>query len=126
MKNIKESIIDLIYTAIVKHKDKNAKVFMCTAPENRNSNRNKAARIPLDQPQCPVFKDNRCCGGCKLTTTCEHIVGCNCYGMAYGLMGGTVKRYYLTKDGLYAKGRINRKGKFDWTYWYNINKQLKK
>ncbi len=108
----------------IKHGISEPPVYICTHFDTRNRYKNERHKIPFDQPQCPIFKDNRCCGGCKLSYTCNHIVNCNCFGFAYASMGGTEKRAYMTKASEYYKvGRI-KNGKFDWDY-YNKHKRKK-
>jgi hypothetical protein len=107
-----------IHTIIIKNKNEN--VYMCDRFDCRNNHKNHKYKIPIDEPQCPIFNDNRCCGGCGLSTTCEHIVNCSCYGFGYALMGGTQKRYYLTKASRFHGGRIGKDGKFDWIHWDKI------
>jgi len=105
----------------VKHGLIDPPIYICTHLDTRNRYKNDKHKIPLDLPQCPIFKDNRCCGSCKLSHTCDHIVNCNCFGFAYASMGGTDERAYLTKASEYiGKGRVVD-GKFDWDY-YNENK----
>ena len=95
-------------------------VYICTRPDTRNRNKNNKYKIPEDQPQCPIFKDNRCCGSCSLSHTCEYIVDCGCFGFAYASMGGTAERVYMNKCTEYAPyGRVVD-GEFDWDY-YKIN-----
>lgn len=64
------------------------KLFMCNSFNTRNRYKRKEYQIPEDQPQCPIYKDNRCCGGCKLARTCDHCVDCNCFGYTYSTIGG--------------------------------------
>ena len=95
-------------------------VYICTSFDTRNRHKNDKYKIPFDQPQCPIFKDNRCCGSCSLSHTCDHVVDCGCYGFAKAAMGGTDERSYMNKCTEYAPfGRIVN-GKFDWDY-YKIN-----
>ena len=96
-------------------------VYICTHLDTRNRYKNDKYKIPLDQPQCPIFKDNRCCGSCSLSHTCDHIVNCGCFGFAYASMGGTAERVYMNKASeYYPFGRI-KNGEFDWEY-YKLNK----
>lgn len=98
------------------------KVFQCTNLDTRNEKRREEYSIPEDQNQCPVYKDNRCCGCCDYTPTCDYAVNCNCYGFAYACLGGTDEGYYM-RDKSYSKyGKIGANGKFDWEY-YKDNKK---
>lgn len=121
MKRLK-SVLD-VYE--LKHPTPVAPVFLCTSFDCRNRNKNDAYQIPEDQPQCPVYHDNRCCGGCQLAPRCDYCVCCNCYGWAYGQMGGTAENYYLHKASAYALGRIGEDGKFDWDYYKESLKRSK-
>lgn len=92
--------------------------FICDNIDTRNRWKNDKYKIPKDQPQCPIYNDNRCCGGCCFASTCEHCVNCNCYGFTKAQMGGTDKQYYMHKASIYYKlGRIDRDGNFDWDYY---------
>lgn len=99
-------------------------VFMCTHLDCRSRNKNEHYKIPIDKPQCPIFQDNRCCGACKLASSCDHSVSCNCFGWSYAQLGGNDKGYYMHKASLYRKNGRIIKGKFDWDY-YNRNKSKK-
>ncbi len=92
-------ILNAMRKIVYKADDKNKPVMMCTRPNTRNRYKNDKYKIPADQPQCTIFKDNRCCGGCRLAPTCDHVVDCNCYGFTKGQMGVKNKR---------AKGRNDR------------------
>lgn len=103
----------------LKHPQYEEAIHMCNRWDTRNRYKNDKYKIPENQPQCPVYKDNRCCGGCKLAAECEHCVNCGCYGFTYGQMGGNDKNYYLHKASeYYGLGRIGKDGKFDWDYYY--------
>ncbi|WP_195334382.1 hypothetical protein [Enterocloster bolteae] len=109
----------------LKHPENESPVYICENINTRNRYKNERYKIPEDQPQCPVYKDNRCCGGCKLAPECEHCVDCGCYGFTKVHMGGTDKNYYLHKaSNNYGIGRIGKDGKFDWNYYY-FNKKRK-
>lgn len=102
-------ILNAMRKIVYKADDKNKPVMMCTRPNTRNRYKNDKYKIPADQPQCTIFKDNRCCGGCRLAPTCDHVVDCNCYGFTKGQMGVKNKR---------AKGRNDRamwRMQFIWT-----------
>jgi hypothetical protein len=102
------------------HNLKNKKIFICTGIDRRNENRRKEFQIPVEQPQCPIYKDNRCCGSCDYTPTCDYAINCNCYGYAYASLGGTDEDYYMRNSDFYKYGRIGQDGKFDWNF-YNEN-----
>ena len=111
----------LILSYDIKHGLGEPPIYICTHLDTRNRYKNDQYKIPHDQPQCPIFKDNRCCGSCSQSATCDHIVNCNCFGFAKALMGGTDERYYMTKASDYSLfGRVVD-GKFDWEY-YNLSK----
>lgn len=92
-------------------------VFICIHFDARNRYKNKEYKIPETEPQCPIHKDNRCCGGCNLAPDCEHAVDCNCYGYTIARLGGTVQGYKLHKASKYSNGRLKDNGEFDWEYW---------
>ncbi len=101
----------------LKHPQYVKPIYICEHVDTRNRYKNDDYKIPADKPQCPVFKDSRCCGGCNLASECEHCVNCGCYGFTYAHMGGKDKNYYMHKASKYfPNGRI-RKGKFDWEYY---------
>lgn len=121
-------IIEIMRDIVNKYDIKNYKLktldnpFMCTRFDTRNSHKNDKYKIPLDKPQCPIFNDNRCCGGCSLASKCDHSVACNCFGYTMGQLGGNDKGYHMHKASeYYPFGRIDKNGKFDWNY-YKINK----
>ena len=129
MNNIIGSIIKIIENFItdykIKHPEYEKPVYICTNPDTRNRYKNEKYRIPENKPQCPVYNDNRCCGGCKLASRCEHCVNCGCFGFTYGQMGGNDKNYYLHKASVYYElGRLDKDGRFDWDYYY-IQKKKK-
>lgn len=96
--------------------------YICDRLETRNRYKNEESKIPFDKPQCPVFNDNRCCGGCDLVETCDYTVNCGCFGFVYAAMGATDDRYYLNKSSEYkTHGKLDQNGKFDWDA-YKINK----
>lgn len=108
----------------MKHIEDCEPIFICSNIDTRNRAKNEKYKIPSDKPQCPIYEDNRCCGGCKLSSTCEHCVNCNCFGFAYGQMGGNDEGYYLHKSSeYYGLGRINKNGEFDWEYYYDSCKR---
>ncbi len=108
----------------LRHPQYEEPVYICTNFDTRNRFKNEKYKIPENEPQCPVYKDNRCCGGCKLAAKCEHCVNCNCFGFTYGQMGGNDKDYYLHKASkYYGLGRLDKNGKFDWEYYYIQNKR---
>lgn len=97
-------------------------IYTCTHLDTRNRYKNDKYKIPFDKPQCPTFKDNRCCGGCRLAPECDDVVNCNCFGFCYATMGGTDEKNYMKKcSKYYGVGRIGKDGKFDWDY-YKLNK----
>lgn len=103
----------------LKHPQYEEPIHICNSYDTRNRYKNEKYKIPEDQPQCPVYQDNRCGGGCKLAVVCEHCVNCGCYGFTYGQMGGNDKNYYLHKASeYYGLARIGKDGKFDWDYYY--------
>lgn len=96
----------------LKHPEYAKPVFICPNVKTRNEHKNDKYKIPEDQPQCPVYKDNRCCGGCSFAATCDHCVECHCFGFTYAQMGGTDKGYYLHKaSNYYELGRLKDDGK---------------
>lgn len=90
--NIKDEFYKLLRTMVARYDNKidpdKDKLFMCNSFNTRNRYKRKEYQIPEDQPQCPIYKDNRCCGGCKLARTCDHCVDCNCFGYTYSTIGG--------------------------------------
>lgn len=60
----------------LKHPQYEEPVYMCDHFDTRNRYKNEKYKIPEDKPQCPIYNDNRCCGGCKLAAECEHCVAC--------------------------------------------------
>lgn len=91
------------------------KLHYCTF-ERRNERRRERFRIPSDQPQCPVYGDNRCCGGCPLVKTCDYATVCNCTGFEIGAMGSQ-ERYYMTQNDFEKDGRFVN-GEFDWDFYF--------
>ena len=118
---ISEYIISKLRVLVARYDDKHnpKKLFMCTDPSNRNSWRGSKYEIPADEPQCPVFHDNRCCGCCDLTTTCKYVVPCNnCYGWGVAAMG-SYTRYYMNDATKTAElGRMKDDNLFDWDYYH--------
>lgn len=117
-----KKIMDLLRNIITKYDMKHPEyiepVFICPNIDTRNRCKNEKYKISEDQPQCPIYEDNRCCGGCHFAATCEHCVDCNCFGFTYAQMGGTDKQYYMHKASQYYDlGRIDKNGKFDWDYY---------
>ena len=124
-----DKVINFLETIIrkykIKHPEYSNPIYICEDVKTRNRYKNDEYKIPEDQPQCPVYKDNRCCGGCELASECEHCVNCGCFGFTYAQMGGTDKQYYMHKASqYYCLGRIGEDGKFDWNYYY-ANKKKK-
>lgn len=118
MKKVIKLLKKIVLAYEIKHPEYEEPAFICLNPDVRNRSKNDKYKIPEDQPQCPVYKDNRCCGGCRFAPTCEHCVNCNCYGFTMGQMGGTDKQYYLHKASKYYDlGRIDKNGKFDWDFY---------
>ena len=108
----------------LKHPDHEDPVFICDNISCRNSHKNEKYQIPENQPQCPIFKDNRCCGGCRFAARCQHCVNCNCFGFTYAQMGGNDNNYYLHKSSkFYGLGRLDKEGKFDWEYYCEQKKR---
>lgn len=104
------------------YRDKPA--YICTQADTRNRNKRPEYQIPEDEPQCPVYSDNRCCGGCKFASICDYCVDCGCYGFTYAQMGGTDAGYYLHNASKYAPfGKLDSSGKFDWKYYYDQKKK---
>lgn len=114
----------LILRYEINHPNYEDPIYICTHIDTRNNAKNDKYKIPPDQPQCPIYKDNRCCGGCKYTSICDHCVECRCYGHVYSAMGGNDKKVYLRKASEYAIGRLNNNGKFDWEYYYYKGKNV--
>lgn len=90
-------------------------IHYCTS-ERRNERRRERFRIPNDQPQCPIYKDNRCCGGCPLVKTCDYATVCNCTGFEIGAMGSQ-ERFYMTQEDFERDGRMVD-GEFDWDFYF--------
>lgn len=88
-----KKVIDLLKIVVnkyeLKHPEYTKPVFICPNIRTRNAHKNDKYKIPEDQPQCPVYKDNRCCGGCSFAAMCDHCVECHCYGFTYAQMGRT-------------------------------------
>lgn len=124
MNNIIKLLKHIVNKYELKHPTYTDPIFICKSLEHRNRCRNEMYQIPLDHFQCPVFKDNRCCGACHLAPECDYCVGCNCYGWAYAQMGGNDKNYYLHKGSPFYFGRI-KNGKFDWDYYKKKDNQRK-
>ncbi|WP_242289188.1 MULTISPECIES: hypothetical protein [unclassified Bacillus cereus group] len=117
-------LINMLRRIVDKHDEKHGlrkrEVFECTSLGRRNERRREAFRIPLEENQCPVFQDNRCCGSCDLSPTCDFATLCQCFGYEMGALGGTAKGYYM-RDNENAKfGRI-KDGEFDWDF-FKMNK----
>lgn len=123
MRTIIKLLKKLILKYEIKHPEYERPIYICSEPKTRNQNKNTKYQIPLDQPQCPIYKDNRCCGGCKYTSICEYCVECHCFGHVYAAMGGNDKCYYLKKASKYSAGRLTNNGKFDWEYYKFIDKK---
>ena len=99
-------------------------IYICENFDTRNRYKNDKYKIPFDKPQCPIFNDSRCCGSCRIAPKCEHAVNCGCYGYTYARLGGNDKGNYMHKaTEYYQYGRLNKEGKFDWTY-YKTNKLI--
>ena len=125
MKKVISFLEKVIRKYKIKHPEYSEPIYICNNIETRNRYKNEKYRIPENQPQCPVFKDNRCCGGCELAQDCEYCVDCGCFGFTYAKMGGTDKQYYLHKASqYYGLGRIDEDGNFDWDY-YHFNAKKK-
>lgn len=101
-----------------KHDSDKDKLFMCTHIATRNRYKRDKYKIPEDKPQCPIYEDNRCCGGCKLARTCNHCVDCNCFGYAYSTLGGIEIEMTHKASQYYGKSRLDENGKFDWDYYW--------
>lgn len=118
-------LINRLRRIVDKYDEKNGlrkrEVFACTNMERRNEYRREDFRIDLNEAQCPIYLDNRCCGSCDLTPTCDFAVACNCYGYTKGALGGTDEGYYMRNYDYAKYGRIGEDGKFDWDY-FNMNK----
>ena len=93
-----KKVIDLLKIVVnkyeLKHPEYTKPVFICPNIRTRNAHKNDKYKIPEDQPQCPVYKDNRCCGGCSFAAMCDHCVECHCYGFTYALRYGR-KRIFM-------------------------------
>ena len=118
---ISEYIVSKLREIVARYDDKHnpKQLFMCVEPAYRNSCRNSKYNIPTNEPQCPVFQDNRCCGCCDLTTTCKYVVPCNsCSGWGVAAMGGYT-RYYMNDANKTAEfGRMKDDNVFDWDYYH--------
>lgn len=96
-------------------------IYICDS-DKRFENRREEYSIPEYKPQCPVYKDNRCCGGCFLANTCGYAVNCNCFGYCFGTLGCKDENYYMNNKSCAKYGAIINE-KFDFgTYNYNKNK----
>jgi hypothetical protein len=117
-------LVNRLRRIVDRYDDKNGlrkrTVFTCTNMERRNEYRREDFRISLEEAQCPVYLDNRCCGGCDLSSTCQFAVDCNCYGYTKGALGGTDEGYYMRNHDSAKYGRIGEDGKFDWDF-YKLN-----
>lgn len=96
--------------------------FMCHSWDTRNRYKLPEWQTAKGEPLCPVYKDDRCCGCCELSGSCDHAVNCNCYGFAKAALGGTTESEYMRKSSPYYKfGRMKDDGSFDWDF-YRLNK----
>ena len=92
--------------------------LICKHFDTRNQWKADTYKIPADKPQCPIFNDNRCCGGCSMSATCDHCAYCNCFGYEYTARGGNDESVYMRKClDYYYDGRLDKNGKFDWDYY---------
>lgn len=118
---ISEYIVSKLREIVARYDDKHnpKQLFMCVEPAYRNSCRNSKYNIPTNEPQCPVFHDNRCCGCCDLTTTCKYVVPCNsCSGWGVAAMG-SYRRYFMNDATTTAEfGRMKSDEVFDWDYFH--------
>ncbi len=118
---MKDKIISIMRKFIVKYdvkRDTSKPNYICDRFDTRNRYKNDEYKIPEDKPQCPIYKDNRCCGDCKYTETCEHMVDCNCFGIVRSIMGGTSESKMMRKASDYYKyGRMKDNDEFDWDYY---------
>lgn len=120
---IKEKIIIILKNFILEYDsknnllDKSKPIYLCDRFDTRNRYKNHKYKIPENLPQCPIYKDNRCCGGCKHASYCDHCVDCGCFGYTYAQRGGTDEKTYMRKcTDYYECGRV-KNGKFDWDYY---------
>lgn len=125
---IRYRFYNLLRVMVAKYDHKNDpdkdKPFMCDRFDTRNRYKRKEYRIPEDKPQCPIYNDNRCCGGCKLARTCDHCVDCNCFGYTYSTIGGIENEMKHKSSQYYGCSRLKKDGTFDWDYfWEQYNKQ---
>lgn len=101
-----------------KHDLKDKKILICNSIDTRNRYKLPEWRTKEGEPLCPIYKDNRCCGSCNLTPSCDHAVDCNCFGYTKAALGGTDKSKYMRKCSPYYKyGRIKEDSTFDWDYY---------
>ena len=118
---ISEYFISKLRNLVARYDDKHhpKNIFMCKEIGHRNSCRGSKYKISENEPQCPIFKNNRCCGCCDLTTTCKYVVPCsNCYGWAVAAMG-SYQRYYMNDATDTAEfGRMKSDEIFDWDYYH--------
>lgn len=128
--NIKAKFYNLLRIMVAKYDNKydpdKDKLFMCNSFNTRNRYKRKEYQIPEDQPQCPIYKDNRCCGGCKLARTCDHCVDCNCFGFTHCILGGKEIEMTHKASHFYGKSRLKEDGKFDWDYYWKQRDKKKK
>lgn len=124
---IKHWFYKLLRVMVARYDDKyypdKDKLYICTSIDTRNRYKRDEYKIPEDQPQCPIFKDNRCCGCCSLGKTCDYCVDCNCQGFAIAITGGTKYIMNHKASDYYGRSRLNDEGEFDWDYyWEQRNK----
>lgn len=126
---LKHVFYELLREMVARYDDKNNpnkdKIYICTNIYTRNRHKRDEYKIPENKPQCPIYEDNRCCGSCKLARTCDHCVDCQCFGYTYAITGGIKCEMNHKASKYYGISRLNEKGEFDWDY-YNEQKRLMK
>lgn len=124
--DIVDKFYNVLRTMVARYDDKKDpnrnNIFICKEVNTRNRYKREEYKISEGKPQCPIYKDNRCCGGCKLARTCDHCVDCNCYGYTYSTIGGTEIEMNHKASIYYGCSRLKEDGTFDWDY-YMANKK---
>lgn len=127
IKKIESKFYELLRIMVARYDDKNDpkrnEMFICNNINTRNRNKRKEYQIPKNKPQCPIYEDNRCCGGCKLARTCDYCVDCNCFGYTYATLGGIECEMNHKASIYYGLSRLDKNGEFDWEYYHEQKKK---
>jgi len=117
-----KKIVNLLRWVVYEYDKKNSlsryPIYQCVHVHVRNRYKREEYRIPPNKPQCPIYRDNRCCGGCNIAPSCDHAVDCGCYGYTTARLGGN--DFWKVKhkaSEYYGIGRCDEEGKFDWDYY---------